>query len=111
MKSEKAIFIRGFKTKRADGHVVKTIYSLADRGFVNIERRIVSTELNEGFRHIRTFGKYIYQRESMIFKLDSFAQIARDVQQNVHKISKENIIRKDDVLFSHNEKEIIRLYI
>jgi hypothetical protein len=54
-----AIFVKTFKTIRADGHAVRTIYVLMENGLVQIERRIVSTELNIGFIEIRKFGKFI----------------------------------------------------
>ena len=108
--SEKAIFIRSFKTKRLDGHSIRTIYVLMYSGVVSIERRIVSTELNEGFRHIRAFGKYIYQREVMIFKFDSFIQIVKDVELHLHEINIEDIIRSRDVKYAPNDKRIVKVY-
>lgn len=106
----KAVFIKSFKTKRLDGHAVKTIYALLNSGIVNIERRIVSTELNDGFQQIRRFGKYIYQYESMTFKLQSFIEIATDVRLGVSELDKDNLIQHDDVMFSPNEKTLVKIY-
>ena len=104
MKQEKAIFIKSFKTKRLDGHSVRTIYALTETGIVNIERRIISTELNDGFKLIRNFGKYVYQCETMVFKLQSFIEISKNVGENLHKLDVNKVIQLSDVNFSPNDK-------
>jgi adenine/guanine phosphoribosyltransferase-like PRPP-binding protein len=106
---EKAIFIRSFKTKRADGHSIRTVYALTETGVVNIERRIVSTELNEGFVLIRKFGKYIYQLERMVFKLESFIQISSTVSLHIPKLEIDKIMRVDDVKYKPNEKTVVKI--
>jgi hypothetical protein len=104
MKQEKAIFIKSFKTKRLDGHSVRTIYALTETGIVNIERRIISTELNDGFKLIRNFGKYVYQCETMVFKLASFIEISKNVGNNLHKLDFDKVIQLSNVSFSPNDK-------
>jgi hypothetical protein len=104
-----AIFVKTFKTIRADGHAVRTIYVLMENGLVQIERRIVSTELNIGFIEIRRFGKFTYQYESMIFKLESFTTIATDILGSFHKIDLSQTLKANDVLCPPNDKMIIRI--
>ena len=111
MKREKAIFIKSFKTKRLDGHSIRTIYALTETGIVNIERRILSTELNDGFKFIRNFGKYVYQCETMVFKLQSFIEISKSVGENLHKLDIEKIIQLSDVHFKSNEKTSVLITI
>lgn len=109
MEKEKAILIENFKTIRADGHAMKTVFALTETGIVNIERRMVSTELNDGFKHIRTFGKYIYQCETMVFKLGSFITIAKTISENLHKLDMNKIMKQNDVKFKPNEKTLVKI--
>jgi DNA-binding PadR family transcriptional regulator len=106
---EKAIFIKTFKTIRADGHAIRTIYALTETGVVNIERRIVSTELHSGFKEIRKFGNFTYQCETMVFKLESFIQISKTVGENLHRLDLSKIMKIEDVKFQPNEKTIIKI--
>jgi hypothetical protein len=80
-----------------------------ENGLVQIERRIVSTELNIGFIQIRTFGKFIYQYESMSFKLESFVTMANDILQSLHKIDLSQIVKANDVKYSPNGKTAIKI--
>ena len=110
MEKQKAIFINTFKTKRLDGHSVKTVYALIDNGIIKIERRILSTELNEGFTKIRTFGKYIYQYESMVFKFGSFMQIAIDVNKGASELNNNDLIGSQEIRYQPNEEHKVELY-
>jgi hypothetical protein len=103
---EKAILIRSFKTMRADGHSIKTIYAMGQDGVVYIERRIVSTELNGGFQLIRKFGNFYYQYEKIVFKLDSFIEIAKDIANHVMYLNKDDILRQNDVKYEKNDKSV-----
>lgn len=86
------VFIHSFKTKRADGINVRTIYAMYDNGIVHIERNFISKTLNPGYIEIRRFGEYIYQYEKMSFKLDSFLAIGYDVASNLHKLQEDKIL-------------------
>jgi hypothetical protein len=108
-KVEKAIFISSFKTKRLDGHSIRTIYCLLESGIVNIERRLVSTEMQDGFGEIRRFGKLIYQYERMVFKFDSFYKISRGFADHLHLIDPSKLHRQDTVLFKPNEECLIKI--
>lgn len=109
MKEEKALLIESFKTKRLDGHTVRTIYALTEKGIIQIERRIVSTELNEGFIQLRKFGKWIYQYERMVFKLDSFVTIARNIGLELHKLDLNQVYSSSEVDAFPNEKKVIKI--
>lgn len=87
------VFIDSFKTKRADGTNVMTVYAMYDNGVVHIERKLISKTLNLGFIEIRKFGEYIYQYEKMILKLESFITIGHDVATSLHKLDKDKILR------------------
>lgn len=86
------IFIDSFKTKRADGINVRTVYAMFDNGIVHIERKFVSKTLKPGYIEIRKFGEYIYQYEKMTFKLDSFLAIGYDIALNLHKLKEDKIL-------------------
>jgi hypothetical protein len=107
---QEALFIRSFKTKRLDGHSVRTVYALVDNGVVNIERRMISTKLNDGFKVIRVFGKYIYQCETMVFKLTSFMTIANSVREYIPSLKINDIVLYDEILFNPNEKILVELF-
>ena len=109
MKTEKAILIESFKTKRLDGHSIRTIYALTEKGIVQIERRMISNELNEGFIPIRTFGKWIYQYERMVFKLASFIEIAKTIGMNLNKLDLDNVYSTSDIDGFPNEKRVIQI--
>jgi len=109
MTTEKAIFVKTFKTIRTDGHSCRTIYAMTKSGIIQIERRMVSTELNEGFIQIRKFGKFIYQYERMVFKFGSFISIASDVYGFSKELNVDKVIKTEDVLFEPNEKPIIKI--
>lgn len=106
---EEAVFINSFKNVRLDGHAIRTIYCMTKSGIVSIERRIVSTELNIGFELIRKFGKYYYQRESMVFKMESFLRIVKGVNYHFKELDLSKVIKTEDILYKPNEKTIIRL--
>ena len=108
---QKAVFIKTFKTKRADGHSVRTIYALLENGIVNIERRYVSTQLNPKCIELRRFGKYVYQYESLVFKLTSFMRIANEVAEHIHDLKIDDIILHDEILFKPNEDSRVEIYI
>lgn len=95
------IFIKSFKTKMGCGSYAKTIYALTKEGIVIVERRIVSTKLNDGFVLIRKFGNYYYQYERMLFKYDSFAEIVYDVFNNSHLLKSKDIIRQNESIKHH----------
>lgn len=103
MKTEQAVFIRTFKTLRADGHAVRTIYSLCQQGVVQVDRFFISPILNEGCVEIRRFRGMVYQSERMVFKLQSFIEIAEDVLSSVHLLDPKKILHSDDVIFLPNE--------
>lgn len=109
-KKEKAVLLNSFKTVRADGHAVRTIYGMTQHGVIQIERRILSAELNKGFTPLRKFGKMIYQYESMTFKLDSFITIAKDISNNCGALISTDIIRSTDVICNPNDKHIVEIY-
>ena len=108
-RTEKAVLLKSFKSVRADGHAVKTVYALTKQGIVSIERRIVSTELNMGFTEIRKFGDFIYQFESITFKLESFICIAKDIADNIYKLDVDKIMRSSDVVCDPNDKTLVRI--
>lgn len=105
--TEKAILLRTFKTLRADGHAVRTIYALAKNGNVIIEHRFVSTELNDGCILIRKFNNLFYQYERMIFKLESFMTICKEISESIYKLNKDDILQIGDVIAKPNEKRIV----
>jgi len=109
MQEEKALLIKSFKTKRLDGHTVRTIYALTERGIIQIERRIVSTELNEGFIQLRKFGKWFYQYERMVFKLESFIKIAQDIGMELHNLDLNKVYSSIEVDALPNEKKVIKI--
>jgi hypothetical protein len=102
--TEKAVFIKTFKSLRADGHAIRTIFSLTERGVVCIERRIASTELNDGFIEIRRFRNLILQKQKMVFKLASFVDIANVVAENINKLDSSKILDINEVIYKPNEK-------
>jgi hypothetical protein len=102
--SETLLFYNSIKSKRTDGHAVRTSYFITKRGIIQIYIRIASTELNEGFREIRRFKNLIYQEKNIGFKLETFAMIAQDVHAHIPKLDHPNIVLLDDVIYPLNTK-------
>jgi hypothetical protein len=104
IESETLLFYNSIKSKRTDGHAVRTNYFMTKRGIIQIYIRIVSTELNEGFKEIRRFKNLIYQEKNIGFKFETFAMIAQDVHEHIPKLDLPNVVLQDDVIYPLNTK-------
>lgn len=101
LKSTKLVYYYSIKSKSLQGNAVKTIYGVDSKGIVIIERFTLSDFISPNSQKIiRTFifgeKAYYYQSDSIAFKLPTFLQICKDIQDIVPKIDLSEIYLSED---------------